>query len=418
MNYRTKHKNALQTILQTLVYDLDVENYNQAFVDTSLSFTDRQLHNTISIFNHYKNTFGYDAVKLLADPTISINSDTSSSTIYNASPDLFSSNYTLFGTNNNTGAISSPNITSPEFITLNSSDSQYLLNANTSFYDQGVIVIIFRTPTPKLLQTLWAKGGGIRSFIQVNGAITFNSDSGFITTANDIIKANELNHVVYAWDRNSATRYYPTGNTGGSAAIWVNGEKHAQGDGLVINPNASNWTISRQGSAFGNFDLFHYSLSDSIVTDGLVKSLYDQQTNTVQSSVYNSNNLAVEKYYITSANRYPYIFISSGELTPNGGSNSQYEIGRRGTYKRIYEYRINCVFRIEEADGATESQIDELESLIIDKLQGQSTRDSGDWLDLTVSEVTSPYQEDVTVVDNSVIKSFTVLAEELVDYPT
>jgi hypothetical protein len=74
------------------------------------------------------------------------------------------------------------------------------------------------------------------------------------------------------------------------------------------------------------------------------------------------------------------------------------------------------VFDVYETDGTTEARIDELECLILDKLSSPSARDNANWNDLVILEITSPYNIDPQLVDNTVIKTFRVSIKTLQPY--
>lgn len=148
----------------------------------------------------------------------------------------------------------------------------------------------------------------------------------------------------------------------------------------------------------------------------------NQIKNYIESLEFNSGsglfNLEVTEHYITNANRYPYIFITSGELKPNIKNNaSQFELGINGTYYRCYEYRLVTVFKIGLNNGETENLIDSLEELIVNKLQSSEVRNSTAYTDFELISVSSPYSEDVSIQDNCVLKTFLVHVFEYVETP-
>jgi len=121
-----------------------------------------------------------------------------------------------------------------------------------------------------------------------------------------------------------------------------------------------------------------------------------------------ASNIVVNTYYTTTADKYPYCFITSGEM--------ESPLLQSRDYKEIRFYNLNVVFRVEADGGVTETLMDTLEGLIVAKLQPQSTRDSVAEQDLRLVSVSSPYQNDVSVQDGCIIKSFLIQIDTITHY--
>lgn len=137
----------------------------------------------------------------------------------------------------------------------------------------------------------------------------------------------------------------------------------------------------------------------------------------LETITYNSANIAVSDYYITASDNSPYFYITAGDLTPNFGEGTL--LATQFNYIRGYKYYINAVFYVPEGDSkSVETIIDDVEELLIDKLQSQSARDYGIWQDLVVNSVSSPYQRDPDTTDNYLIKTFEITIETNINNPT
>jgi hypothetical protein len=147
----------------------------------------------------------------------------------------------------------------------------------------------------------------------------------------------------------------------------------------------------------------------------------------LQTVEYNGNPLAVSKYFVTTANIYPYFYITDGEIRANT-EGKQYELGPNGTYKRTYQYEISVVFAVDlENFGNTQDEIRAITGLLLDKLQGAdmlapTPQEISDgiqiWTDFNLISVSRPINGvEVELTDNNIIKIFIVEVEELVEIP-
>jgi hypothetical protein len=139
----------------------------------------------------------------------------------------------------------------------------------------------------------------------------------------------------------------------------------------------------------------------------------------LQEITYKTKSLSVSDHYQVTADKYPYVFITSHKLTPN----KQGSIQDNATYLRVYEYMITLVFMAKEDNGATEDNLDELEELIINKLQsvkafyGMATAETiGIWQALTVDDVSESYNPDPNLTDNCIYKTFSINIETEYQY--
>jgi hypothetical protein len=133
-----------------------------------------------------------------------------------------------------------------------------------------------------------------------------------------------------------------------------------------------------------------------------------QLKNILQTITFESASLSVNSYYTNVADRYPYCFITSGDRSINWEDNRN--------YNELLQYNLNVVFALEADNGTTETRMDTLEELIIDKLSTEATRNNANWLDLNILAISSPYQDDVTASDNCVIKTFSIQIRNLTQY--
>jgi len=147
----------------------------------------------------------------------------------------------------------------------------------------------------------------------------------------------------------------------------------------------------------------------------------------LQTISYGGSNIVASKYYITTADKYPYFFITDAKITPNK-EGKQYDLGPNGTYLQLYEYDINVVFDIDKENmAATQDKIRDVTELLLAKLQGASmiTRTAGEissglvlWNDLNLRQVSTPIRGmDVGLADNVLLRTFTIEIEELVEIP-
>jgi hypothetical protein len=132
----------------------------------------------------------------------------------------------------------------------------------------------------------------------------------------------------------------------------------------------------------------------------------DQKTrlkSILETIIYNAQALSVLDSYTNNSNSYPYFYILSGDMRIDSMSNR--------VYREHRTYYINCAFSVNQAVVAT--PIDDVESLIIEKLRTLDTRDGQlpIWQDIYIKDVSSPYQDDVAHRDNIVIKTITVECE-------
>ena len=130
----------------------------------------------------------------------------------------------------------------------------------------------------------------------------------------------------------------------------------------------------------------------------------------LQLIAYQGANLVASDHYLNTSEQYPYLFITSGNLSLSFLQNHQYD------YK--YNYNINLVFRFDKdiAQQDLETQIDDLETLIVTQLASPLARDGQGWLDCTVTNVTAPFQDDMMVKNNVVYKTFSVTVRDTAEF--
>lgn len=139
----------------------------------------------------------------------------------------------------------------------------------------------------------------------------------------------------------------------------------------------------------------------------------------LQSINYKGDNMIVYTELKTKTGGYPFIMISSGTLTPNYNSDSTMDIN---TYKRLYEYTITIVQVVTEFELQNigmQRSLDDVEELVIDKLQSKQVRDCSpyqadfeSWQDLYISSsVSTATTTNIEQQENLVYKTFTVTAE-------
>lgn len=138
----------------------------------------------------------------------------------------------------------------------------------------------------------------------------------------------------------------------------------------------------------------------------------------IESIETDLGSLSVVDNYVNAGATDPYVFINSANTTPNLGEGTVWD---NATYERGYEFQINFVFAIDEnaADPYQEARVDEIEQLVLDKLQSQEVRDNHgnpDWLDLIVTDVSAPYSPEIEELDNCFYKTFTVQIRYLHPY--
>lgn len=130
----------------------------------------------------------------------------------------------------------------------------------------------------------------------------------------------------------------------------------------------------------------------------------------LQTITYNGSNLVAEDHYINTADSYPYLFITSGDTTLDFNDNRNYN------YK--WTYNINLVFKFDDSisQSQLEVQMDDLEFLIMTQLASASARDGQGWLDCTIDKVSAPFQDDITITDNVVYKTFSIIIRDITQF--
>ncbi len=142
----------------------------------------------------------------------------------------------------------------------------------------------------------------------------------------------------------------------------------------------------------------------------------------LQTLLFNSLPLPVFTTRNNNITQYPYIVVSSGNLTPNRGNQS---LTDTGTYTRGYGYSIFIIQKPSDSNAQAdivENNFDEVESLIIDLFQSRTVRDcvgkSNQWQDLQIlGQVTSPYSDQNINLDGiSIVKRFDVQIQQVEDF--
>ena len=138
----------------------------------------------------------------------------------------------------------------------------------------------------------------------------------------------------------------------------------------------------------------------------------------LQSIVFGGLSLSVVSRYVSTNSRYPYVFITSGGMTANT-TGSRFDTG---TFNRLWEYKITVVFDYSnqnlssETTAGIEQQIDDIEELILDKLQSEASIDRPEWLDMYITSISDTelnVDETGQLVDNHLLKTFTVVCREM-----
>lgn len=122
--------------------------------------------------------------------------------------------------------------------------------------------------------------------------------------------------------------------------------------------------------------------------------------------------------YTNSGLKYPFVFITSGAISPNERGASS--IADTNMYDRRYEYYITLAFRMSKdgnIDPAQEARVDEAEEKILNVLQSAPVRVDTNWFDLVVTQVSPTFTENLlmgTIEDNLLLKVFTLEVRALV----
>ena len=139
----------------------------------------------------------------------------------------------------------------------------------------------------------------------------------------------------------------------------------------------------------------------------------------LESITYNTQPILAFDKVTTTADRFPYCFITSGAMNPNYKTNGQSMLDS-GTYNSGYQYAINIVtYTTESIDDVNnaEVQIDDLEGLIVAKFRDLDVRNGVDyttekWSDVIITAVSEPINgADISLSDNYIIKTITILIE-------
>jgi len=147
-----------------------------------------------------------------------------------------------------------------------------------------------------------------------------------------------------------------------------------------------------------------------------IRSTHKAQLKTILEGItYNTVALPVYDEVATTSDRFPYVFITSGGLTPNRASANAVTLNSTNDYVRQYRYFINLVTQgTEDISGTNlvEIQLDDLEEEIMELLQKDSTRDNVNWTDLYVQDVSSPFSgAELNINETYIIKTFEVVIE-------
>jgi hypothetical protein len=126
----------------------------------------------------------------------------------------------------------------------------------------------------------------------------------------------------------------------------------------------------------------------------------------------------VTTHYTTAHPAFPYVYIASAELIPNiAGSSFD-----TGSYLRVYNYNIVCVFNADEILDQTstfEDLIDDIEDKIITIMQNHSTRSNNAmlWNDLTCGTFSAFVQNDEPQINQTLVfKTLPISIETQVPY--
>jgi len=147
------------------------------------------------------------------------------------------------------------------------------------------------------------------------------------------------------------------------------------------------------------------------------RKLHKEKIKEVLDTIEYPQDTTVSQNYITDADTEVYIFITSGNLTPNVGEASV--TSSYLNYERGYSYSINLVFPAP-TDNSSESlihveeTIDLYEQLVLDKLQSAEFRDQSQlWVDAYVDNVSASYQPDPVLNENSIYKTFEITCNQM-----
>lgn len=132
----------------------------------------------------------------------------------------------------------------------------------------------------------------------------------------------------------------------------------------------------------------------------------DQKTqlkNFLQAITFEGANLVVKDYYTSDNSVSPYIFITSAEM------NKPFLIDT-GSHEEVRYYNLIAVFAISEDtdQSVLASRIDNFEDLIVAKMETRAVKDGIVSGTIELEEISSPFQDDVNVQDNNILKVFKI----------
>lgn len=163
-----------------------------------------------------------------------------------------------------------------QFIPFNSSLTQTIDSDYTTHNDQVVVEMWLKVDLSSQ-QCLWNKqSGSSRSFISTNGSVSFDGEAGNLTSPSGTLTDDTIHHIVVAFDASAAATYKSGGSLNGSAAIWVDGTRVVDGDGITITPQTDPWQISRSSLPL-NSQVYSTSISFRTINDAEVLNIYNSQ---------------------------------------------------------------------------------------------------------------------------------------------
>lgn len=139
----------------------------------------------------------------------------------------------------------------------------------------------------------------------------------------------------------------------------------------------------------------------------------------LESLAWDGGNLTVyTERTISSEN--PYVIIGSSRFQPNSSSDTVLDTA---TYDQLYFYEIRLVWQATDNHGESElaeESIDEIESLIIEKLISKEVRNSpANWEDLVLTAVDGASfgdQDQLFLPSNFFIKKFQLYVQRTVQF--
>lgn len=127
----------------------------------------------------------------------------------------------------------------------------------------------------------------------------------------------------------------------------------------------------------------------------------------LQTITYKTQLLEVETYYTTNPDKYPYLYIVSGEFRRSPLDNRNDD--------NFWTYHL-VVFFNQQTPGSSsetlEADIDELEALILDKITSMASRGNEAWDDITLTQVSGAFRPEPNITEGLIAKEFTLVVRD------